>query len=112
MIFTLVSEITLEICDIRETETTFEIASLRKKTKYNWFSNYRIYSSERPGRSFNFGFSKDGAYSREALIKYIKDIKMLSTCLFNKSIRGKRQMHLFWDSKFFRLFSEPPSPPA
>ena len=32
MIFTLVSEITLEICDIRETETTFEIASLRKKT--------------------------------------------------------------------------------
>ena len=29
---------------------------------------YRIYSSERPGRSFNFWFSKGGANSREALI--------------------------------------------
>ena len=28
----------------------------------------RIYSSERPGHSFNFWFSKGGANSREALI--------------------------------------------
>ena len=40
-------------------------------------SAYRIYSSERPGRSFNFGFPKGGtlegiAHSREALIKCIK----------------------------------------
>ena len=34
---------------------------------------YRIYSNERPGRSFNFEFSNGGAYSREALIKYIKE---------------------------------------
>ena len=34
---------------------------------------YRIYLSERPGRSFNFEFSKGGAYSREALIEYIKE---------------------------------------
>ena len=34
---------------------------------------YRIYSSERPGRPFNFEFSKGGAYSREALIEYIKE---------------------------------------
>ena len=38
---------------------------------------YRIYSSERPGRSFNFGFSKGGTFegvalSREALIKCVK----------------------------------------
>ena len=26
-----------------------------------------------PGRSFNFEFSKGGAYSREALIEYIKE---------------------------------------
>ena len=30
---------------------------------------YRIYSSERPGRSFNFEFSKGGAYSRETLFR-------------------------------------------
>ena len=30
---------------------------------------YSIYSSERRERSFNFWFSKGGAYSREALIK-------------------------------------------
>ena len=34
--------------------------------------DYRIYSKERPGRSFNFKFSEGGAYSREALIEYIK----------------------------------------
>ena len=33
---------------------------------------YRIYSSERPGRSFNFELPKGGAYSKEALIEYIK----------------------------------------
>ena len=32
------------------------------------FREYRIYySSERPGRSFNFGFSKGGVYSSEAV---------------------------------------------
>ena len=30
---------------------------------------YRIYLSERPGCSFNFEFSKGGAYSREALFQ-------------------------------------------
>ena len=30
---------------------------------------YRIYSSERRGRSFNFEFSKGGAYSTEALFR-------------------------------------------
>ena len=40
---------------------------------------YPIYSSERPGRSFNFEFSKGGrlfeggALSREALIEHIKE---------------------------------------
>ena len=33
---------------------------------------YRIYSRERPGRSFWFGFSKRDAFSGYALIKYIK----------------------------------------
>ena len=30
---------------------------------------YRIYSSERPGRPFNFGFSNGGAYLRDALFR-------------------------------------------
>ena len=38
---------------------------------------YRIYSSERLGRSFNFGFSKRGAFLRKALSKYIKKTKYL-----------------------------------
>ena len=42
------------------------------KTYFSSIRNYRIYSSDRPGRSFNFRFSKGGAYSREAHIKYIK----------------------------------------
>ena len=33
---------------------------------------YRIYSNERPGRSFNFGTLRRGDHSREALIKYIE----------------------------------------
>ena len=55
---------------------------------------YRIYSSEHPGHSFNFGFSRDGAYSREALsfegsthYLYQKNIKILSTCRFNQTMR-------------------------
>ena len=50
--------------------------------KQKKFRIYRIYSSERPRRSFNFRFSKEGgergylfeagALSKEALIKYIK----------------------------------------
>ena len=55
---------------------------------------YRIYSSEHPGHSFNFGFSRDGAYLREALsfeggthYIYQKDIKILSACLFNQTMR-------------------------
>ena len=35
-------------------------------------SNELIYSSECPGRLFNSGFSNEGAYSWEALTKYIK----------------------------------------
>ena len=31
--------------------------------------DYRIYSSERPGRPFNFGFSNGVAYSREILFR-------------------------------------------
>ena len=34
--------------------------------------DYRIHSSESRRRSFNFDSSKGGAYSREAIIKYIK----------------------------------------
>ena len=55
---------------------------------------YRIYSSELPGRSFNFEFSKGGAYSRKALFRGMrslnisKDIKLLSTCLLNQTIRN------------------------
>ena len=55
--------------------------------------DYRIYSSEHPGRSFNFEFSKGGPYSREALFRgrrsliYQGDIKILSTCLLNQTIR-------------------------
>ena len=45
------------------------------KTYFSNIRNYRIYSSDRPGRSFNFWFSKGGAYSREAHIKYIKTLK-------------------------------------
>ena len=56
---------------------------------------YRIYSSEHPGHSLNFGFSKNGAYSREAfsfeggthIYQGQKDIKILSTCLFNQTMR-------------------------
>ena len=55
---------------------------------------YRIYSSEHPGHSFNFGFLRDGTYSREALsfegrthYIYQKDIKILSTYLFNQTMR-------------------------
>ena len=54
---------------------------------------YHIYSIERPGCSFNFVFSKGGAYSREVLFQgsaqsiYQKDIKILSTCLFKQTIR-------------------------
>ena len=36
------------------------------------FTEHRIYLNKRPGRSLNFGFSKGGTLSREALIKYIK----------------------------------------
>ena len=33
------------------------------------YCEYRIYSSERPVRSFNFEFSKGGAYSRQVLFR-------------------------------------------
>ena len=55
---------------------------------------YRIYSSEHPGHSLNFGLSRDGTYSKKALsfevgTHYInqQDIKILSTCLFNQTMR-------------------------
>ena len=46
-------------------ETRQPAAKYKLVKKGNW--NYRIYSSERPGRSFSFEFSNGGAYSREAL---------------------------------------------
>ena len=57
---------------------------------------YSIYSSKHPGHSFDFEFSRDGAFSRETLsfeggtlyiYIYQKDIKILSTCLFNQTMR-------------------------
>ena len=55
---------------------------------------YRIYSSELPGHSLNFRFSRDGTYSKKALsfevgthYIYQQDIKILSTCLFNQTMR-------------------------
>ena len=39
--------------------------------------DYHIYSSERPGRSSNFEFSKEGAYSREALFRGRRSFNIL-----------------------------------
>ena len=59
------------------------------------FVSYRIYSSERPGRSFNFEFSKGEELIRkrrssegDAHQIYQRDIKILSTCLLNQTIRA------------------------
>ena len=57
---------------------------------------YRIYSCERPRRSFNFGFSKPGgvlirvrrSFDGSAHWIYQKDIKILPTCLFRRTIRA------------------------
>ena len=57
------------------------------------FVSYRIYSSERPGRSFNFEFSKGElirkrrSFEGDAHQMYQRDIKILSTCLLNQTIR-------------------------
>ena len=42
---------------------------LDKTFNSSQYTTYRIYLSERPGRSFNFEFSKGGAYSREAVFR-------------------------------------------
>ena len=54
-----------------------------------WRKNkYRRYSSERLGASFNFGFLKWRClFEGGAHWIYQKDIKILSTCLFNQTIR-------------------------
>ena len=57
--------------------------NINKHPSLFWRKNkYHIYSSEYPGVSFNLGFLKGGAYSREALIEYIR--KTLNT--FNLSL--------------------------
>ena len=74
-----------------------------------YFSQYRIYSSERPGRSFNFGFSKGGTYSKKALFRGRRslniskrhennfNLSLISTCLFNQTIRtaNKKKILMF-----------------
>ena len=51
--------------------------NINKHPSLFWRKNkYCSYSSEHPGASFNFGF-----------LKGVKDIKILSTCLFNQTIR-------------------------
>ena len=60
-------------CLHKKQTSKFAILKGFDNKKEQLWCNYRIYSSERPGRSFNFEFSNGGAYSREALIKYIKE---------------------------------------
>ena len=65
--------------------------NINKDPSLFWRKNkYRIYSSERPGVSFNFGFLKgEGAYSREALIEYIR--KTLKYFQFVSLIKQQEQ---------------------
>ena len=60
-----------KVCDRQTNRQTFSDPSSTEVENTN-INNYRIYSNERPGRSFNFGTLRRGAHSREALIKYIE----------------------------------------
>ena len=65
--------------------------NINKDVSLFWRKNkYRIYSSECPGVSFNFGFLKgENAYSREALIEYIR--KTLKYFQFVSLIKQQEQ---------------------
>ena len=58
----------------------------------NFFSNYRIYSINRPGCLLNFWTLRVGAYSRWALIKFSPFSRSVTCLFYNKTVNGNNKM--------------------
>ena len=76
---------------------------------------YRIYSSERPGRSFNFEFSKGGAYSRETLFRGRRSLNIskrhqntFNTTIYKRKIALQAKLAVLWN--FFFCTSQMSAP--